>query len=107
VNEEKGMNKFQQLASDAQFACVILANGGNVELVELDLRQPAEETLRAFAGRGDFLGVAAIVDGRPKVALTDVPDDETHQAAVQAFTKRVVDRIKRSRWMTEPARGVN
>jgi hypothetical protein len=70
-------DKFQVLAMQADFAVCILANDTltDLELLNVALPEPDEQTAREFDSRGlKFIGVAAIVKGQPRTAL-EVPLD--------------------------------
>jgi len=68
------MDKFQQLAHDAEFGVVVLANPDTRDYQFVDLHRGAvsAETAKTYAERGlSFLGVVGIVRGAPRVALED------------------------------------
>ncbi len=91
------MDKFEQLAMEAQLAVCILANAdvSDIELVNLKAVPLHNETTRDFTGRGlRFIGVIGIVQGVPRSALA-VPLDPVRTSALSqafiAYTQSLLD----------------
>jgi hypothetical protein len=100
TSDMDGLDRFEQIAHDAQYALVLLANEwtGDWELIEPEPVAPA--TAQTFAERGlVFGGILGIVSGRPRVALDVELDDEVSTAITQAFVAWV---RKHARWMVRP-----
>jgi len=94
------MDKFEQLARDAEYALFLLANEstGDFELIE---PQPIPtDAARGYSERGlSFGGVLALVGGKPRSALALPLEDATVDAIVREFIARVVYMEKHPRWM--------
>jgi hypothetical protein len=74
------MDRYQQIIADAEYAFAIVgdANTGEFSLVDPSL-----------AGIEDFLGVVAIVQGRPRSAFAkDIPD-QMIDAIAQEMSRRM------------------
>jgi hypothetical protein len=74
------MDRYQQIIADAEYAFAIVgdANTGEFSLVDPSL-----------AGIEDFLGVVAIVQGRPRSAFVkDIPD-QMIDAIAQEMSRRM------------------
>jgi len=79
-------DKFQTLAMQADFAVCILANDTltDIELLNVALPEPEEQTARGFDSRGlRFIGMTAIVKGQPRTAL-EAPLDPAKMARLSA-----------------------
>jgi hypothetical protein len=96
------MDKFQQLAWDAEYAVAVLANLDTNDTQFVDLQPGATDAARTFAGRGlTFVGVVGLVNGKPRIALEVEMDAEI---LAQAFMQHV---RKRAKWICAPDRNVN
>lgn len=89
------LDKFQQLASDAQFAVAVLGNlhTGDLELVNLGATSSADEQRGWRERRLGFIGVVGLIDGVPEVALAEVIDAETLSALSRAFARCVRNEV--------------
>ena len=89
------MDKFQQIAADAEYAVVILANLGTRDFQLVDVQPVAEDTARTFAGRGlSFLGCIGLVKGQPRVAVDEELDAESIAHLTQAFLAHLRKNIR-------------
>jgi hypothetical protein len=74
------MDRYQQIIADAEYAFAIV---GDVSTGEFSLVDPR------LAGIEDFLGVVAIVQGRPRSAFAkDIPD-QMIDAIAQEMSRRM------------------
>jgi len=88
--------KFLQLAEQAPHSCwVLTGNPGTHDFVVFPvLESPSLETLAEFRQRGFiFLGVTAIVDGRPVTKLAVPLDQESLDSLIGVACKAVEEEI--------------
>jgi hypothetical protein len=92
----KNLRKYQSLVREGFCPVFIAANRGMTSfcLLAVDKDQSREEISRNLRGMTVFIGVAAIVEGRPRTAL-NVPLEADaiatlSQAVVSYFTGRVL-----------------
>jgi hypothetical protein len=74
------LDKFQQIISEAEYALAII---GDVDTGEFSLVDPS------LAGIEDFLGVVAIVQGRPRSAFAKVPPPQIIDAIAHEMCRRM------------------
>jgi hypothetical protein len=75
-------DRFQQIVSDAEYALVIL---GDADSGTFSLVSPSPDALESL----EFLGVVAIVQGRPRSAFAkDIPD-QMIDAIAQEMSRRM------------------
>ena len=87
------LDKFEQIAADAEYAVGILANldTNDFQLVDYLQAVPA----RTFAGRGlAFIGCIGLVNGAPRVALDVELDAENITQITQAFLAHLRKNIR-------------
>jgi hypothetical protein len=96
VNEEKGMDRFSQLALDAELVLFIL---GNEATGDWELADPAD-TARTYSERGlIFGGLCGIVNGVPRVVLELELPDPALKAVGEELVRRFARMIARPpRW---------
>lgn len=88
------LDKFEQIAWDAEYGSVILSNGQDFELVDLGGEPLSEDARLNLSKRGlAFVGLIALVGGRPRVALDTPLDPETGSRITAAFVRRIEDKI--------------
>lgn len=91
-----GLDKFQQLAWDAKVVAVILGNGREFELIDLNAPRMREQRAHELRQKDfAFIGVIGIVNGRSRVALEVPLDDKSISAVSQAFLQRIGGSIQR------------
>jgi len=97
------MDAQEQLVWDAEVAAAVLANGSDVELI--DIQPVLADKARSFAERGlACVGVIGLVDGEPRVALDVEMDSET----VATITKVFVAHVRKNvRWTAQPDLNAN
>jgi hypothetical protein len=101
------VDKFEQLARDAEYAVAILANLDTHDTQFVDLQAVPTDAARTFAGRGlDFVGVVGLVKGQPRVALAVELDAESITAITQAFIHHV-RKLSAATWAVPPDRNAN
>ena len=98
INKMETRDKFEELAAVAACAVVVLGNGREFELIDLDTeRDEIKEQKGRLSGSGfEFVGVIGLVDGRPKSALAVPLDHVTTAALSQAFVRPVEDALNAS-----------
>lgn len=100
--EMRTLDKFEQIAADAEYAFVILANLDTDDMQFVDLTPVPADTARAFAERGlGFVGVVGWVGGHPRVALEVELDSETIQRMTEAFVQ-YVRKLSAAKWTVRP-----
>jgi hypothetical protein len=105
---EAEQDKFSALLSNAQFAVAITANDTHVRLDELDFTCQLEDVRRDCEKHDRaFIGVVALVDGKPRSAFVDEVSDETTAIIARKFPEMLLNRLKRPRWMMTPDRNWN
>ena len=89
------LDKFEKIAWDAQYAVAIIGNPASSRFALLDLDSPcSEETRQELADTGCyFLGAIGIVEGLPKVALSEPLEPSATSAISQAFLQLVERRL--------------
>jgi len=109
VAEMRKLDKFEQIAADAQYVFAVLANTDtdDVQFVDLDLCPVPRDAARAYSERGlAFVGVVGWVKGRPSVALDVELDSETIQRMTGAFVA-YVRKLTAAKWTVRPDMNAN
>jgi len=89
------LDKFEQIAADAEYAVVILANLDTDDLQLVDFLQPVPAD--TYAGRGlSFIGCIGLVNGAPRVAL----DVELDAENIRQITRAFLAHLRKNIWWT-------
>lgn len=93
------VDKFEQLAGEAQYAAVILSNPSlaDFQLIDLDFAESCQDRRQRLHDAGyQFFGCMGLVNGVPKIAISEPLDQHATAAIRQAFQILVEERINNS-----------